>query len=185
MQIHQGQIDLLPTNFFLNKLVSMVSFHGDSESRNLECDNCESGDPAANRLITCSHFLCEFCTQAHRRRRSTRLHTLKSLEEVIKMGSVAMAKPSVCEEHDGEVRKLFCETCEEAIWRDCTILEHRDHKCSFVKNVFLKSKDNLKKILSETKIKASELKKALDHVLEMNRSIHSCRADRSGGHRLF
>ena len=174
MQIPQGQLDLLPTNFFLSNLVSMVAFHGDSESRNLECDNCDNGDPAAHRCITCSHFLCEFCTQAHRRGRSTRLHTLKSLEEAIKMGSVAMTKPSVCGEHDGEVRKLFCETCEEAICRDCTILEHRDHKCSFVKNVFLKSKDNLEKILSEAKIKASELKETLDDVLEMNRSMHSC-----------
>ena len=85
----------------------------ETRNRNLECDNWESGDPAANRCITCSHFLCEFCTQAHRRGRSTRLHTLKSLEEVVKMGSVAMEKPSVCEEHDGEVRKLFCETAKK------------------------------------------------------------------------
>ena len=44
----------------------MVALHEDSGSSSLECDICESGDPPVNRCTTCSHFLCEFCTQAHR-----------------------------------------------------------------------------------------------------------------------
>ena len=65
-QIPQGQVDLLPANFFVNNLLSVVALHKESESGGLECGNCESGDAPVNKCTTCLHFLCEFCTQAHR-----------------------------------------------------------------------------------------------------------------------
>ena len=147
----------------------MVALHEESENRKLECDICDNGDPPANRCTTCSYFLCAFCTQAHQRARNTRSHNLVSVE-----GSAAVTKPAVCKEHDGEVIKLFCNTCEEAICRDCTIVEHRDHKYTFVKDAFSKGKESLLKALADTKEKADVLEKAVKGVLEMKRSVHSC-----------
>ncbi|KAJ7392719.1 hypothetical protein OS493_010372 [Desmophyllum pertusum] len=69
--------------------------------------------------------------------------------------------------------KLFCETCDEAICRDCTIVKHREHKYTFVNDAFSKGKGSVLKILSETKTKASALKEALDGVSEMERNVHS------------
>ena len=149
----------------------MVSLHGDSGSSKLECDNCESGDLPANRCNTCCHFLCEFCTQAHRRGRGTSSHGVVSIEEAKKMGSVAVTKPSLCNEHDGELLKLFCETCDEAICRDCTIVKHREHHYTFVKDAFAKNKKSVVEILSKTKGQAGSLKKAIDGVSEMRRSV--------------
>ena len=151
----------------------MVALHEDSKGSSLECDVCESGDPPVNRCATCSHFLCEFCTQAHRRGRNTSSHNLLSLEEAKKMGSAAVTKPAICKEHDGEVIKLFCETCEEAICRDCTIIKHRDHKYTFVKDAFTKGKENLLEILSKTEAKAAVLKEAVDGVLERKKNVNS------------
>ena len=147
----------------------MVALHEESENRKLECDICDSGDPPANRCTTCSYFLCAFCTQAHQRARNTRSHNLVSVE-----GSAAVTKSAVCKEHDAEVIKLFCNTCEEAICRDCTIVEHRDHKYTFVKDAFSKGKESLLKALADTKEKADVLEKAVKGVLEMKRSVHSC-----------
>ena len=157
----------------MNNLLSVVALHEESETRKLECDNCDSGDPPANRCTTCSHFLCEFCTQAHQRARNTRSHNLVSLEEAKKMGSAAVTKPAICQEHDGEVMKLFCNTCEEAICRDCTIIKHRDHKYTFVKDAFAKGKENLLKILSEAETKATSLTEAVAGVLEMKDNVNS------------
>ena len=70
--------------------------------------------------------------------------------------------------------KLFCNTCEEAICRDCTIVKHRDHKYTFVKDAFSKGKESLLKTLADTKEKADVLEKAVKGVLEMKRSVHSC-----------
>ena len=151
----------------------MVSLHGDSGSSSLDCDNCESGDPPVSRCATCCHFLCEFCTTAHKRGRSTKTHHLLSLEEAKEVGPVAVTRPSLCKEHDGEILKLFCETCDEAICRDCTIVKHREHKYTFVKNAFSKGKESVLKILSETKTKASVLQEALDGVAEVKRSVQS------------
>ena len=151
----------------------MVALHEDSKNSNLECDICDSGDSPAYRCNTCSYFLCAFCSQGHRRGRSTRSHKLISLEEAKKMGSVAVTKPLVCKDHEGEVIKLFCETCEEAICRDCTIVKHRDHKYAFVKDAFTKGKESLVKLLSEAKTNTSGLKKAVADVLEMEKSVHS------------
>ena len=157
----------------MNNLLSVVALHEESESRNLECDICDSGDPPANRCTTCSHFLCKFCTEAHQRARNTKSHNLVSLEEAKKMGSAAVTKAAICKEHDGEVIKLFCETCEEAICRDCTIIKHRDHKYSFVKDAFAKGKESMLKILSEAEAKATSLTEAVAGVLEMKVNVNS------------
>ena len=154
-------------------MLSLVSLHGDSGSSSLDCDNCESGDPSVHRCATCCHFLCEICTAAHKRGRSTKTHRLMSLEEAKEEGPVAVTRPSLCKEHDGEILKLFCETCDEAICIDCTIVKHREHKYTFVKDAFSKGKESVLEILSETKTKASVLQEALDGVAEVKRSVQS------------
>ena len=94
-----------------------------------------------------------------------------SLEEAKEEGPLAVVSPSFCKEHEGEMLKLFCETCDEAICRDCTIVKHRDHKYTFVKDAFAKEKDGVMKILSEAKIKKSTVKDSLDDISVMKRSI--------------
>ncbi|KAJ7392737.1 hypothetical protein OS493_010391 [Desmophyllum pertusum] len=164
VEIPQGKVDSLPANFFLNNLQSMIALHGDSDRSNLECDNCDSGDPPVNRCTTCCHFLCNFCTAGHKRGRNTKTHRLLSLEEAKEEGPIAVARPTFCKEHEGEMLKLFCETCDEAICRDCTIVKHR---------CFFEGQGKCVEILSETKTKASTLKEALDGVSEMKRNVQS------------
>ena len=175
-QIPQGQTELLPVNFFINNLLSLVALHNNSEGicTDLECDICDSGDSPVNRCTTCSYFLCDFCSQAHRRGRNTRSHSLMSLDETRKMGSAAVAKPSLCKEHDGEVMKLFCDTCEEAICRDCTIVKHRDHKYTFVKDAFSRGQQYLSNLLCEATAKAAALSEAVDGVLAVEKNVCSC-----------
>ncbi|XP_078379056.1 uncharacterized protein LOC144662176 isoform X2 [Oculina patagonica] len=165
VEIPQGQVDSLQVNFFLNNLLSMVSLH--SERSNVECDNCDSGDPAVNRCTICCHFLCEFCSAGHKRGRSTKTHRLMTLEEARVEGPIAVVRPSFCQEHEGETLKLFCETCDEAICRDCTIVKHRDHKYTFVKDAFAKEKDIVMETLSKTKTKVSALQNSLVTISEM------------------
>ncbi len=172
-QIPQGQIDSLPVNFFLNNLLSVVALHEDSSHAGVQCDICDSGDPPVNRCTTCCSFLCEFCSQAHLRARGTSSHDMVSLEEAKQMGSVAMAKPSLCKEHEGEVMKLFCVTCQKAICRDCTVVEHRDHEYTFVREAYSTGRESLLNILSETKSRVPMLEEALQSVSEIKERVHS------------
>ena len=151
----------------------MVALHLNLGRGNFECDSCDSSDAPVNRCATCCQFLCEVCTAAHKRGRGTKTHHLMSLEEAKDEGPIAVVRPSFCKEHEGEMHKLFCETCDEAACRDCTIIKHRDHKCIFIKDYFANEKDIITKFLSETKTKASTLQDAVSGISEMKRNIQT------------
>ena len=87
-----------------------------------------------------------------------------SLKEAKRIGSVAVTKPSVCKEHNGELLRLFCETCKKAVCRDYTIVKHHEPKYTFETDAFVKNKERMLKILSGTKRKAGFLKEAIDKV---------------------
>ena len=99
------------------------------------CEHCDSGDSVVSRCTNCSVFMCEFCVTVHKRINAFKGHQILSLAEVQKLGSKALVKPAFCEKHTGESLKLFCETCQETICRDCTIVDHREHKYNFVAEV--------------------------------------------------
>ena len=84
-----------------------------------------------------------------------------------------LQKNSVVVRNMIELLKLFCETCNEAICRDCIIVKHWEHHYTFVKDAFAKNKKSVVEILSKTKGQAGSLKKAIDGVLEMKRSVDS------------
>lgn len=170
-QIPEGGIESLPVNFFLNNFLSVVALHDDSASRSVECGICNSGDPPVNRCTTCCCFLCEFCSQAHLRARGTSSHGMVSLEEAKKMGSVAMVKPSLCKEHEGEVMKLFCVTCDKVICRDCTVVEHREHEYTFVKDAYSRGRESLLNIISETRTLVPMLEQALQSVSDVKSRV--------------
>ena len=48
---------------------------------------------------------------------------------------MSFQKPHYCSNHEGELLKLYCNTCSVAICGDCTYVEHRDHKYIFIKDV--------------------------------------------------
>ena len=171
-QISNGHVGTLPSNFFINNLISLVALHGDSQANKLECDNCVSGDPAVSRCNSCCQFLCKFCEDAHKRFRNTNSHKLMSIDEVKSAGTSAVVKPSMCREHEGESLKLFCESCDKLICTDCTIVEHHDHKFVFAKDAYAKQVGPLSDLLESTKTKVSILKNAIESVVEVNTYVH-------------
>lgn len=119
----------------------------------MNCEHCDSGDSAVSRCSDCSVFMCEFCVTAHKRINATKSHQILSLIEVKKLGSKALVKPSFCSKHKGETLKLFCSTCQKTICRDCTIVDHREHKYDFVTDVADKEKEIIQGFLAKAKVK--------------------------------
>ena len=177
-QIPEGGVDSLPANFFLNNLLSVAALHDESASSSVGCDICDSGDRPVNRCTTCSCFLCEFCTQAHLRARGTSSHGIVSIKEAKNIGSVAMAKPLLCNEHEGEVMKLFCATCNKAICRDCTVVEHREHEYTFVREAYSSGRESLLNIISETKTMVPMIEQALQSVSDVKTRVQ-CHAEQA------
>lgn len=139
----------------------------------IPCEHCDTGDPAVSRCTECSVFLCNFCVTAHRRIIPFKGHQILSLAEVQKLGSKALVKPSFCVKHTGETLKLFCETCQETICRDCTIVDHREHKYNFVAEVAEKERKAVLSSLSETKAKERAVAEGLKAVQTMKQRVQS------------
>ena len=139
----------------------------------LPCEHCDSGDLVVSRCTDCSVFMCEFCVTAHKRITLTKRHQILSLAEVQKLGSKALVQPAVCVKHTGETLKLYCETCQETICRDCTIVDHREHKYNFVADVADREREIVQDTLNKTKIKERAVVKGLNAVQTMQERVQS------------
>ncbi|CAI8054460.1 Tripartite motif-containing protein 45 [Geodia barretti] len=71
-------------------------------------------------------------------------HEIASLDEVQETAS-KMVTPkkvsSTCSKHATEPIKIYCETCDELICRDCTVKTHRDHNYDLIPDAFPKHRD--------------------------------------------
>ncbi len=143
-------------------------------TKKIVCDNCESEDAAADcRCNDCGIFLCQYCTEFHRRSRSTKHHELLTMEELKSNPAPQMLAEKIrCPKHKEEVIKLFCKTCQITICRDCTIVDHQGHKYGFVEELAVKEKQKILKNLNEVKqrkgrvVEGIEICKKFNEILE-------------------
>ena len=142
-----------------------------STGKSLICELCDSGDSGVSRCTNCSVFMCEFCVTAHKRINTFKGHEILSLEEVKAVGSQALSKPAFCVKHNGETLKLFCQTCQKTICRDCTIVDHREHKYHFIADVAVKERNAVQAVLQQTKVKQRAVAEGLRAVQTMNSCV--------------
>ena len=141
-----------------------------SRGKSLICELCDSGDSGVSRCTNCSVFMCEFCVTAHKRINTFKGHKILSLEEVQSVGSQALITPSFCEKHSGEALKLK-KTCQKTICRDCTIVDHREHKYDFIADVAEKEKNAVQAVLQRTKDKHSVVAEGFQAVQTMKSCV--------------
>ena len=142
-----------------------------STGKPLVCEHCNSGDSAVSRCTKCKVFMCEYCVTAHKRINAFLGHQILSLAEVKKLGSKALVKPAFCTKHADEVLKLYCDTCQKTICRDCTIVDHRDHKYNFVADVAERERKAVEAVLQETKAKDIVVEEGLKAVKSMESRV--------------
>ena len=99
------------------------------------CEQC-AGEKSVAFCRQCAEFICGDCVAIHKKIRVLAGHVVASLEDLKKGGvkniPLKEAPASACADH-GEPMILFCFDCERLICRDCTIIEHKEHKFEFVK----------------------------------------------------
>ena len=153
----QGNVDELPTAFFINRMKSVHSklerTHGKVEAK---CELC-SVDKAEGFCRQCAQLVCEKCIESHRRMKMFAEHRIDELKEGA--NEIIKEEPplQMCKEH-GEAMRIYCFDCNCLICRDCTIKDHLGHRYEFV----MKSAPEMKKklikqldILKEVKIDMS------------------------------
>ncbi|KAL9958094.1 hypothetical protein ACROYT_G035063 [Oculina patagonica] len=127
------------------------------------------------RLVTRGEITCPGC------RKKTKVPScdVKSLPSnflinnllSIRGNSQSNASPP-CKKHDGEILKLFCQTCDQLICRDCTVIDHRDHKYSFIKDIFPAVKKKILDIVQKSKAKICALESSIETIKKQEDDMH-------------
>ncbi|XP_067896838.1 E3 ubiquitin-protein ligase TRIM45 isoform X2 [Heterodontus francisci] len=128
----------------------------------LVCDLCSDGN-AERRCHICSTNLCDFCSKAHRRQKMTASHSTVALED-LRGGNERIVKPIVCVVHPAEELRLFCETCDRLVCRDCCMVDHRDHNCDFIASVISKQGSFIRELLKQTQPHIGALQETLQKI---------------------
>ena len=144
------------------------------------CDRCVTSASSKNSAIKfcndCCMFLCDQCSEDHRRCRVTYTHKLVDVGEEKRdhnarsLLNIIPRKIVNCQFHPDEELKFYCETCSALICRDCIVVTHTGHSFSRVDKIVETERDNLMSILSEV---VSVAKKFEDAVAQGEKTIHN------------
>ena len=161
--IPQGNLDELPTAFFVNRMKELHSklerAHGKVDAK---CEMC-SQDKAEAFCRQCVEFICPRCVESHKIMKIFTGHTVTPLDKLKGAKEIVIREEPVkmCKEHD-EAMKIFCFDCNTLICRDCTVIDHAGHKYEFVKKYAVEIKKNLIEHLEPLK----DVKVNLSHAVE-------------------
>ena len=173
VQVDENAVSGLPPNYFVNNLLlTMALSNNNPTAEKILCDNCDSEDAAQSRCNECGIFLCQYCTESHKRYRSTKQHKLFSMEELkSNPGPQTIAEKIRCPKHKEEIIKLFCKTCQTTICLYCTIVDHRQHEYGFVEEVAFKEQQHLQSNLNEVKERNDRVKEGIVNLKKLNESL--------------
>lgn len=131
-RISRDDVEALPVNSFLDNMLDIALINS-SDREPVPCTNCDSA--ANSRCADCGEFLCEKCYSIHRRSRQTKEHKVLTIGELLESKTGEdLHRPAFCNIHRSEQLRYYCETCNEAVCRDCVLIEHRQHKYDYVKD---------------------------------------------------
>ena len=162
-----------PVAFTLNNLKEIYSLMKKvADPQQVTCDNCTTAN-ATGYCKDCNKFFCTKCDGVHKQWGPTSNHELTSLDEVTASVSstsqlLAPAKQEAtltCSTHNKKL-KLYCETCDSVICRDCTVRTHKDHEYDLVSASYTKHCQELEGSLNPVKGKIEGLKKVLSALAE-------------------
>ncbi|XP_028398993.1 transcription intermediary factor 1-alpha-like isoform X2 [Dendronephthya gigantea] len=112
----------------------------DKQDRGVPCSHNCSQSYSVARCVTCEKFLCQECLTDHNKYRGNTGHSVLMMKELPKQ-----TDEMYCNEHPGEILKVYCKTCDQLICWDCMRFIHvkQNHTCFLVENATSKYKEIL------------------------------------------
>ena len=129
------------------------------------CNKCKKRE-ATGFCRTCG-FVCEFCKETHLYWDSLETHEIIDLDTLT--GDVTTLVPPLkktlfCAYHPSKKAKLYCETCDDLICRDCIVRTHRDHQYDLVPESFAKQEKVIVDSLKPVEEQIATLERAVESV---------------------
>ena len=134
----------LPPAFYINHLFEVRdTLQKVRDPNKTRCEKCKDGD-AQGYCRDCGKFVCEACITVHKKWEEFAEHDIATLGQIEADVAQLMPPKKVamkCSKHPSKELKIYCETCNELICRDCTVKAHRDHQFDMVADCFAKNRD--------------------------------------------
>ena len=130
------QVADMPRNHFICNMVQAMAVL--DRGIGVPCSHNCSQSYSVARCVTCEKFLCRECLTDHNKYRGNNGHSVLTMEELSKPENQKKIKDKMyCNEHSGMILKVYCETCDQLICRDCMDFKHvkPSHSCFLVKDV--------------------------------------------------
>ncbi|KJH42870.1 b-box zinc finger [Dictyocaulus viviparus] len=128
------------------------------------CTGCKSGERASHYCQECTHYLCTNCTMAHQYMHCFEGHRVEPISQVqpsIPPSSAASAHERACKclQHRAQPLRFFCLTCNLAICRECTLVEHARpaHQYEPITEVAEKQLNTMEMLVNEARNKHMDL----------------------------
>ena len=137
-------------------MISLLEMSG-----NKTCENEVDNNPATSKCVDCDFYLCKDCTAVHKKQRATKGHIMIPLADLKKGGSQVEQK-RYCSAHPKDEVKVYCRTCEEVICRDCTIVTHKQHDYTLIKDVREELAKKLKEQVAGVETKENDICDVVD-----------------------
>ncbi|CAB4010619.1 tripartite motif-containing 45-like [Paramuricea clavata] len=126
----------MPRNHFICNMVKATAVL--DRGIGVPCSHNCSQSYSVARCVTCEKFLCRECLTDHNKYRGHNHHSVLTMEELSKPENRKKINDKMyCSEHTGMTLKVYCETCDQLICKDCMDFKHvkQSHSCFLVKDV--------------------------------------------------
>src|SRR6218665_1771843 len=154
----------LPNNFFIDKMVEIRKL---SEPSTIEalCGTCPDEDRMKAKMfcLQCEQNLCERCCVAHSKMKLCQNHQVVEIGNNLKPQEVNF-RSSNCDQHPGEIVKMYCEDDKATICFLCFAESHQMHKCLSVTKASEEFSSSLR----------TDLKTVLERLPEFQTSLQKC-----------
>ncbi|CAB4008810.1 tripartite motif-containing 45-like, partial [Paramuricea clavata] len=138
------QVADMPRNHFICNMVKATAVL--DRGTGVPCSHNCSQSYSVARCVTCEKFLCRECLADHNKYRGHSGHSVLTMDELSKPENRTKIMDRMhCNEHTGKRLKVYCETCDKLICKDCMDFKHvkQGHSCVLVKDVASKYKELL------------------------------------------
>ena len=177
----EGGVKNLRSNFFVTKMKERKNIQRKLQSIDavIPCSSCtgRTSTPgvAVARCVECNDFLCDKCVEVHKSVRVLEKHQLLTLDE-LRSGKLAihnLPEQETCPKHKGEVLRFYCETCDELMCRDCSVVDHPrpDHKQLDLESTAKDRVENLVKLSQQCEPVAKMITDAIETDKQMKRDL--------------
>src|SRR6218665_378480 len=162
--IPDGGFCNLPNNFFIDKMLEIRKL---SEASTIEvlCGTCPDEDRMKAKMFCfqCEQNLCERCCVAHSKVKLCQNHQVVEIGNNLKPQEVNF-RSSNCDQHPGEIVKMYCEDDKATICFLCFAESHQTHKCLSVAKASEEFSSALK----------TDLKTVLERLPDLQKSLQKC-----------